>query len=197
MRYASCLAKPDQAPVRRRPGNVERLGYRRFVSVGWDVGDVREIGADRARLKEVLLDRYPNAKEGAIPVWAGVLYRFAFEMQPGDLVISPNKADRTLNFGRVAGDYYFEAGAEIHGHRRPVKWVHTDVPRAQFSQNARYEIGSAPARERNCWRSISLNPADSSSDSDQWSSGRFSSTVAGSCLRDGSADHAPPAPATT
>ncbi|MCO5316973.1 MAG: restriction endonuclease [Microthrixaceae bacterium] len=114
-----------------------------FVSVGWDVGDLREIGPDRARLKEVIRRRYPSAKEGAIPVWAGVLYRFAFEMEPGDLIISPNKADRTLNFGRVTGDYFFDPGAEMHRHRRPVEWTHTDVPRAQFSQNARYEIGSA------------------------------------------------------
>lgn len=114
-----------------------------FVSVGWDeIGDLRNCGHDKDALKQLLVARYPQAKAGAIPVWAGVLRRFAFEMQPGDFVISPQKADSTLSFGRVAGEYYFD-GSITHHHRRPVEWLRTGVPRATFSQSARYEIGSA------------------------------------------------------
>ena len=46
-------------------------------------------------------------KAGAIPVWAGVLLRFGYEMQIGDLVVAPNKSDSTLSFGRVAGNYEY------------------------------------------------------------------------------------------
>ena len=114
-----------------------------FVSVGWDeIGDLRDCGNDKDALKQLLVARYPQAKAGAIPVWAGVLRRFAFEMQAGDFVISPRKADSTLSFGRVAGEYYFD-GSMTHHHRRPVEWLRTGVPRATFSQSARYEIGSA------------------------------------------------------
>jgi restriction system protein len=114
-----------------------------FVSVGWDeIGDLRECSRDKDLLKQLLTTRYPQAKAGAIPVWAGVLRRFAFEMQVGDYVISPRKADSTLSFGRVAGDYYFD-GAVTHHHRRRIEWLHTDIPRATFSKTARYEIGSA------------------------------------------------------
>src|SRR4051812_43661033 len=72
-----------------------------FVSIGWEeLGDLRAIGPDRDALKLRLAATYPAAKPGAIPVWAGVLMRFMTEIEIGDLVISPNKADRTLNFGR-------------------------------------------------------------------------------------------------
>lgn len=115
-----------------------------FISVGWaEVGDVRVIGEDKEALKTLIAGAYPDAKHGAIPVWAGVLLRFAYEMKPGDLVIYPYKPDSTLNFGRIEGDYTFDAAAATHPHRRQVTWLQTGIPRAQFSKSARYEIGSA------------------------------------------------------
>ena len=84
----------------------------------------------------------PEAKPGAIPPRAGVLLRFAFEMQVGDVVIYPYKPDSTPNFGRVQGDYYWDPDASFHRSRCPVEWLHTGVPRARFSTSARYEMGA-------------------------------------------------------
>ena len=113
-----------------------------FVSVAWgEIGDLNAIGANKELLKQRLAATYPNAKPGAIPIWAGILLRFGFEMQSGDLVIYPYRPDSTLDFGRIEGDYYWDAGAELHKNRRKVKWLKTGVPRAQFSQSARYEAG--------------------------------------------------------
>ncbi|GEO96998.1 hypothetical protein KTU01_31210 [Kocuria turfanensis] len=115
-----------------------------FVSVGWDeIGDLKEIGNDRSRMKQAVEGAYPEAKPGAIPVWAGILLRFAFEMRIGDLVIAPYKPDGTLNFGRVTGEYEFHPEVEEHYHRRRVEWIRTGVPRGIFPQKALYEIGSA------------------------------------------------------
>mgnify|MGYP002784948006 CR=1 FL=1 len=115
-----------------------------FVSVGWDeLGDLRAIGSDREAMKQRVAATYPTAKPGAIPVWAGVLLRFGFEMKQGDLVIYPYKPDSTLNFGRIEGDYHFDVAAPQHRNRRKVTWLRTGVPRANFSKGARYEIGSA------------------------------------------------------
>ncbi len=115
-----------------------------FISVGWDeVGDIRLIGNDKEALKACLTSVYPDGKSGAIPVWAGVLLRFVYEMQPGDLVIYPYKPDATLNFGRITGDYEFHADQKLQPNRRKVEWLKTGVPRALFSQSARYEVGSA------------------------------------------------------
>lgn len=115
-----------------------------FISVGWDqLGDLHKRGSDKEQMKMAIGATYPDAKPGAIPVWAGILLRFAFEMQPGDLVIYPHRPDSTLNFGRIEGDYYWDAEAALHRNRRPVTWLKTGVPRAQFSKSARYEVGSA------------------------------------------------------
>ena len=115
-----------------------------FVAIGWDdIGDLSEIGPDKEELKQRIASVRPEAKPGAIPVWAGVLLRFRFQMQPGDLVIYPYKPDSTLSFGRITGEYYYEGGAKLHRNRRAVEWVKTGIPRAEFSKGARYEIGSA------------------------------------------------------
>jgi len=115
-----------------------------YVSIGWDdLGDLTTIGPDRQRLKELLAATFPDAKPGAIPVWAGILTRFMGEMRIGDVVISPDRADRTLNFGVVDSDFYVDLDAEIHRNRRKVKWTKIGVPRNEFSQSALFEIGSA------------------------------------------------------
>lgn len=95
------------------------------------------------RPKAKLAATYPDAKPGAIRIWAGVLLRFAREMAVGDIVIWPNKQDSTLNFGKIGGEYRHESCVETQRNRRSVAWLKTGVPRAQFSQGALYEVGSA------------------------------------------------------
>src|SRR3954471_5436010 len=115
-----------------------------FVGIGWDdIGDLTSIGSDKEELKKRIAEIRSDAKPGAIPVWAGVLLRFRFEMQIGDLVVYPYKPDSTLNFGRIESDYYYDPSAPMHRNRRKVNWLKTGVPRAEFSKSARYEVGSA------------------------------------------------------
>lgn len=115
-----------------------------FVSIGWEeVPDLRTIGGDRTRLKDVVQRTYPHIKPGAVPVWAGILYRFGFEMQQGDLVVAPYRLDSTLNFGVVDGPYEYHADVARHPHRRKVRWLRTGVARGLFPQGALYEIGAA------------------------------------------------------
>jgi len=117
-----------------------------FVSIDWsEVGDHSNKPVDRESLKAILAKTYPDAKAGAIPVWAGVLNRFFSEMQIGDMVVSPNRARRTINLGRIASDYYFEKDAESHPNRRRVEWLKTEIPRSEFPASALHEIGAAIA----------------------------------------------------
>ena len=114
-----------------------------FISVGWhELGDFSQLG-DRDGIKAALIAEFPGAKVGAIPVWAGMIDRFRSDMAIDDLVISPNKADSTLNFGRIAGPYYYEPDSGEHPNRHKVEWIKTDVPRALFTSGARHEIGSS------------------------------------------------------
>lgn len=115
-----------------------------FVSIGWDeIGDLAIIGPDRDKLKAAVSSAYPEAKPGAIPVWAGVLLRFGFEMAVGDLVVAPQKRDSTISLGRITGDCFYHPQATVHRHRRTVEWIETGIARPEFSQKALYEIGSS------------------------------------------------------
>ena len=115
-----------------------------FVSIGWErVGDLARIGPNRDALKIAQKSAYPDIKPGAIPVQAGTLYRFAFEIAVGDVVVAPYRPDSTINIGVVTGPYMYVAGAAIHPHRRPVKWMKIGVPRTVFTRSALNEIGSA------------------------------------------------------
>lgn len=69
--------------------------------------------------------------------------RFMNEIAAGDVVVTPNKSDSTVDIGVFEGDYYSDPSAEFHRNRRKVRWMTTGLPRAEFTQSARYEIGSA------------------------------------------------------
>jgi len=114
-----------------------------FVSIGWvRIGDLSAVGDDQSAIRSMLSEAYPNRKEGAFPVWAGVLRRFAFELAEGDVVIAPDRQNRLINIGRIAGAYRYVQGEE-HPHRRDVEWLATGLPRSSFTQPALNEIGSA------------------------------------------------------
>lgn len=120
-----------------------------YIAIGWSrMGDLSKLPADREAFKARLSTLYPDKKAGAIPVDAGTLFRFTYDMKPGDIIIYPSKKDRMVNIGEITGTYeYHPAGAEQTDqeieatNRRPVKWLKS-VPRATFSQSALYEIGS-------------------------------------------------------
>jgi predicted Mrr-cat superfamily restriction endonuclease len=120
-----------------------------YVAIGWDeMGDFSAIKPTREAFKAAYARTYPNAKPGAVPVSAGVAYRFAVEMKPGDIIIFPSKPDRMVNIGVVESGYRYVKGAPVNcRNQRSVKWL-KQIPRASFSQSALNEIGSAIAMFR-------------------------------------------------
>jgi len=114
------------------------------VAIGWEeVGDLSKISADRDSFKDKVIKAYPDIKKGAIPVAAGMMYRFLHEMQIGDIVVYPSKQDRQVHIGKIKGNYEYKPGVEkSYPNMRAVEWIkHT--PRTSLSQGALYEIGSA------------------------------------------------------
>lgn len=117
---------------------------KRYVAIGWSVaGDLTKLEPNREAFKEKLANAYPNTKAGAIPVQAGVLYRFVHDMQEGDIIIYPSKSDRMINIGRVASGYIYNASDKFeYPNHRTVEWK-AHIPRDEFPQAALNEIGSA------------------------------------------------------
>ncbi|MBA7560163.1 hypothetical protein ES708_01784 [subsurface metagenome] len=115
-----------------------------FIALGWPkMGDLGALKADREEFKKKVAKVYPASKPGAIPTYAGELFRFIHEMKVGDIVAYPSKRDRKIHLGHVDGSYKYDPSKEeSYPNLRPVKWLKA-IPRTQFSQGALYEIGSA------------------------------------------------------
>lgn len=113
------------------------------MAIGWkEIGNLREIPANRDDFKKKYVQVYPDASKGAVATCAGMLYRFCHEVQIGDYVVYPSKSDRMINIGEITGDYEFVPDAHEYVQQRNVKWQ-KHIPRTSFSQGALYEIGSA------------------------------------------------------
>jgi restriction system protein len=114
------------------------------VAIGWsEMGDPGKLKADREAFKSAVIAAYPGIKPGAIPNYAGQVFRFVHEMKIGDLVVYPSKRDRHVHIARVQGEYRYDPTvSREYPNQRSVKWL-VDLPRTNFSQGALYEIGSA------------------------------------------------------
>jgi restriction system protein len=125
-------------------GGIDFLGEE-IIAVGWpDAGDLTELSEDREQFKARLRETFPARSEAWVANAAGQLLRFRRVMQPGELVIYSHKADRTINIGRISGDYSYTADVrERYPNRRPVEWLKTGLSRDEFSSGCLYEVGSA------------------------------------------------------
>jgi restriction system protein len=79
-----------------------------LIAIGWpQIQDLSELPPSREGFKKRYREIYPDARDGAIPVQAGQLFRFVHEMEQGHLVIYPSKVDKQIHIGRVTGDYRY------------------------------------------------------------------------------------------
>lgn len=112
------------------------------VRIGWDeIGDLSLVDATRDSFRNAVAAVYPD-KQASNDSTAGTLYRFVHELHEGDIVVSPNRADRTLRIGRVTGPYDHRA-TDMYSHWRPVHWLIPRISRDEFSEAAQNELSSA------------------------------------------------------
>ena len=69
-----------------------------LIAIGWkDMGDLSKIEASREAFKEHYTQVYPDAKKGSVANGAGMLYRFAHEVQVGDYGLFVSLSNYTKN----------------------------------------------------------------------------------------------------
>jgi restriction system protein len=57
-----------------------------FVAIGWKaMGDLSALPPNREGFKKAVSSIYPSVKPGAVPVIAGILFKFIHEIKKGDL----------------------------------------------------------------------------------------------------------------
>lgn len=111
---------------------LERAGIR----------DLHMVGEDRDAVKRELTTSYPEARVGTVAAWAGVLLRFAFEPEVGNLLVHPERATTSVSIGRIGSDYYWEAPDR---HCRRVTWLVRRMPRKRLSEGAAKELSARVA----------------------------------------------------
>jgi hypothetical protein len=65
-------------------GHARRPIDESYIAIGWSkMGNLAKLPADRDDFKKAVAKTYPQIKPGAIPVVAGTLFKFAYEMKIG------------------------------------------------------------------------------------------------------------------
>jgi predicted Mrr-cat superfamily restriction endonuclease len=143
-------ARPLDADSAVRTWGIHRNGPDLdFIAVGvialdrpW-VGDLVQIGPSRDRIKARLAREYPRESANTVAAWTGVLLRFAFEAEHGDLVVHPDRREKTLALGRIVSDYYWDHSSDLHCRR--VRWTHLGLARGEFSEAAKKAVSARTA----------------------------------------------------
>ena len=92
-----------------------------IMGLGWNkLGDLKEIG-DLNSIESRLKWSYGSDKSPAKN--ADMLYSFAYEMKPGDIVFVKKGRTHILGRGIVSSDYYYDGEREFQPHLRKVKWT--------------------------------------------------------------------------
>ncbi len=99
--------------------------------------------ASKDELRDAYSARFPDKTAYESGQVIGVLYRFARQVQVGDVVVLSNREKKTVSIGVVTGPYYFDEQGSAVTHRLPVEWKHVDIPRANLSQSTLNTLGSA------------------------------------------------------
>lgn len=110
-----------------------------IAAIGWSgVGDLT--GRDRQDLVHVVKLNY--GEKGAAGT-GGMLYRFANEIQIGDLVLTPDPETREIHAGRVTGDYEFREQPPVEGYPNihTVDWTN-HFSRDDLPKRILYQLGS-------------------------------------------------------
>ena len=93
-------------------------------------------------LRTLYKQTYPSASEKQVISGLGQVWRFAREIQKGDLVALPLKTQSAIAFGRITGEYQYKKVAPNVMHIRSVEWLKT-VPRSVFPKEILFSMNSA------------------------------------------------------
>jgi 5-methylcytosine-specific restriction protein B len=94
-----------------------------FIALGWggdtdwsstEFATFQAIKKKWQEIEPVATGKSPNIE---------MMTTFRVEMQVGDYVIVSDGRDRFRAIGEIVGDYYFDAAADYHPHRRKVRWL--------------------------------------------------------------------------
>lgn len=126
-----------------RYGEQEETALReRLVCHAWnELPDYSAIPT-RKDLKQLYKHANPHDGERQVTAGLGQVWRFAHEIQVGDLVALPLRTESAFAFGRITGEYQYKKVAPNVMHVRSVEWVKR-VPRSVFPRDILFSMNAA------------------------------------------------------
>ena len=114
-----------------------------FIGIGWtEVGDLTDLSRDAIaeKVHSVYADRPLSSRRPTV----GMLFRFATQIDVGDIVLTPIKASRRVLMGKVVGPYRYEPNAPLRHKRniRSVTWEREDISRDDLSMKLRNALAA-------------------------------------------------------
>jgi len=111
------------------------------VAVGWSkIGNLQNLEANREAFKAKLISCYLSRQPRLMPVYASVLFQFAYRMKISDLVIYPARLNKTIYIGRIVGAYKYDPNlSKSYPNLYPVMWLAAPLY-SMFSRRALAEI---------------------------------------------------------
>lgn len=107
------------------------------------LGDLRTIKSDRQSFYAAYRRCDPDNTRTGIAGIGGKFFRFAHEMNPGDIVLCPSRTDNCVYVGCIKSPYrYAPVIDKAFPHQRSVQW-RGRFPKAILSEWAQRELGAA------------------------------------------------------
>lgn len=106
-----------------------------YAAIGWELGDLSGIPrGDEEMLGDAYDAVYPNDGRSRRGLNVGQIRKFSWEIEPGDVIVTPMKQSGHLLVGIADDYYYYEATSDCpYAHRRAVRWLDEPVLRSSFS----------------------------------------------------------------
>ncbi len=118
-----------------RDGEQEQTAVRdHLVCHGWNELPDYSSYKTKDDLRALYEKTYPGQSEMQTALGLGQVWRFAREIQKGDLVALPLKTESAIGFGRITGEYQCREVAPNVKHIRAVEWIKT-VPRSEIPRD--------------------------------------------------------------
>jgi restriction system protein len=105
------------------------------------IGDLAKLKGSRDTFYDAYRKSHPEDTKYGVTGIGGKFFRFMHEVRVGDLAVYPALQDKTVYIGSILSDYAFDMKSPFP-HRRLVRWKFM-IPKSEFSQASRYELGAA------------------------------------------------------
>jgi restriction system protein len=113
----------------------------KIVCHGWNELPDYSAARSREELSALFKECYPGRSEKQVTSGTGQVWRFAREIQKGDLVAVPLKTESAFAFGRITGEYQYKKVAPNIVHVRAVEWIKT-LPRSVLPKDVLFSMNS-------------------------------------------------------